>query len=44
MNVNTGKSVTEDDVNRVMSAIDVNGDGKISKEELEIIIRRCYKK
>lgn len=35
------KLVKEADVKRVMAALDTNGDGKLSKEEFFVLLKRC---
>lgn len=38
------KQVTNDDVKRIMQVIDTNNDGKISKDELFLVVKRCTTK
>jgi len=38
------RELTPEDVNKVMKALDKNGDGKISQEELREMILRCMTK
>ena len=35
------KQVNHEDIKRVMQAIDTNQDGKISKDELYLVVKRC---
>lgn len=35
------KAVNNEDVKRIMQAIDTNNDGKISKDELFLMVKRC---
>lgn len=38
------KQVSNEDVKRVMQVIDTNNDGKISKDELFLVVKRCTSK
>jgi Ca2+-binding EF-hand superfamily protein len=38
------KQVTNEDVKRIMQVIDTNNDGKISKDELFLVVKRCTSK
>lgn len=44
LGVNEKRELTEEDVQKVMKALDTNRDGKVNKEELGQMIRRCMTK